>query len=395
MPDGTMAFTGPDGPGPTGRPGLSPEQKTAVAGIGDFLADGSRRTFSVHGLAGTGKTHLLGHIAKALPDALAATPTGKSAAVLRDRFYVPAKTIHSVFHRLKSETQRTDGRRDLAFEPRRRDGSLAGRIVLIDESSMVTDTLRDQLLATGVKIIAFGDPGQLPPVNGEAGFPRADVTLRTIHRQAAGSPIIRQAHAVRGGGDYSADSDVFQVVRKGSHEHLRQADIVLCHRNDTRRRLNQLTRRVRMNGEIPGRPAADGTLNPHTEFPRQFEPVVVLRNAPGLNLWNGDIELLDQDVRPGDQSVFLFRVSESGNSAGGVEFPLLSFEGMPEAGGAGGGLELAFGYCRTVHSSQGSEWPFVVLVDEFPRTDPQRAAWLYTAITRASQRIVVVNRHCR
>ncbi len=67
---------------------------------------------------------------------------------------------------------------------------------------------------------------------------------------------------------------------------------------------------------------------------------------------------------------------------------------MPGAGGVAGGLELDFGYVLTMHKAQGSEWPFVVLVDEFPRDDPERAAWIYTALTRAAKRIVIVNRHC-
>ena len=212
MPDGTMAITDP-----AASP-LSPEQKAAVADIKAFLSDSTRRVFSVHGLAGVGKSHLLGRIARSSLDPLVATPTGKAAAILRERFDVPAQTIHGLFYRLKSESQRPDGRRDLAFEPRRRDGSLTGRILLIDESSMVTDQLRDQILATGARIIAFGDEGQLPPVNGTPAFPHADFTLRTIHRQAADSPIIRQARAVRSGGDYQSDGP---DVHGGAQRHPR------------------------------------------------------------------------------------------------------------------------------------------------------------------------------
>lgn len=81
--------------------GLTTEQQAALAGIKEFLADSTRQTFSMHGPAGTGKSHLLGRLAKALPDALVATPTGKVAAVLRERFDVSARTIHSLFQRRK------------------------------------------------------------------------------------------------------------------------------------------------------------------------------------------------------------------------------------------------------------------------------------------------------
>ena len=246
MPDGFIASTGPVM--------LSQEQQAAAATIEAFLYESQSRVFVVHGLAGTGKSTLLAQIAHCHPEALVAAPTGKAASVLRQRFDLPARTIHSTFHRLKTETRDADGRRDLEFEPRRRDGSLAGRILLVDECSMVTAQLVEQLLRTGVRIVAFGDPGQLPPVSGEPGFPRADVMLRTIHRQALGSPIIRQAHRVRDGLDYQPDGDAFRVVPRGTVDDLRQADVVLCWRNVTRQFLNQHCRYVR--GVVPDAGAA-------------------------------------------------------------------------------------------------------------------------------------------
>jgi exodeoxyribonuclease-5 len=378
-----------DGP----RNALTAEQLEAAGGIKKWLYQTDRPVFAVQGLAGVGKTELLARIAQTPLAPLVCAPTGRAASVLRERFGIPAKTIHSQFHRLKSESRRANGWR-LEFAPRRQAGSMAGKVMLIDESSMVPATMVEQLLATGVRIIAFGDPGQLPPVNGEPGFPDADFTLTQIHRQAAGSPIIRQAHAVRAGGNYAPDGDAFQVVPKGSHELLRRAHVVLCWRNDTRRQLNQLIRRVVANGAIPGRPADDGSFDPVTEYPRAGERVVILKNNPQFDLWNGDRAQLAEDLRPGDRSVSIFKVSEDGGSASGVKYPLLSFAGMPETNGDPAGLQLDFGCAVTVHKAQGSEWPFVVLLDEFPH-NPERSRWVYTALTRASQRIVVVNRHYR
>jgi hypothetical protein len=274
--------------GPSRPVSLSPEQWGAVGEIKSFLSDSTRQVFSLHGLAGTGKSTLLARIARTPLNPIVAAPTGKAAAVLREKFDVSARTIHSIFHRLKSQTQRADGGRDLEFSLRRQDGSLAGKVSLIDESSMVTTELVEQLLRTGVRIIAFGDPGQLPPVKGEPGFPRADFMLRTIHRQAAGSPIIRQAHAVRAGGDYAPDGDAFQVVTKGNFDHLRQADVILCFRNTTRRYLNQLIRQAVGVDGLPRRRVTDDTFDPAREFPRRGDRVVVLKNAPRHDLWNGD-----------------------------------------------------------------------------------------------------------
>jgi exodeoxyribonuclease-5 len=305
---------------------------------------------------------------------------------------VYAHTIHYRFHRLKSATTGAGGRRELEFELRHRDGSHNNNLLLIDEGSMVPRTMREELERLVVAIVAFGDPGQLAPVNGEPGFPEATVTLTEIHRQTAHSGIIRQAHRVRAGHDYRSDGD-FQVIPQGTADALREADIVLCYRNQTRRFLNQLCRRVRGVVRAPAQP--DGVFDPATAYPRAGEPVVVLRNARRYGVWNGDVEMLNADLHPGDQTVSLFRVSESGGSAAGVEFPLASFEGMPCVGGVHDGLELAFGYCLTTHKAQGSEWNSVLIDDEVFGTDGECRAWRYTAITRAAKRVVVINRNYR
>src|SRR5262249_14844533 len=156
---------------------------------------------------------------------------------------------------------------------------------------------RDQLLATGARIIAFGDPGQLPPEDGQPGFPQADFTLTQIQGQAAGSPIIRQAHRVLAGNDYQPDGNGFQVVLKGDRTLLRWADAVRFSRSDMRRRINKLARRVICDGKVPGRPSTDGSFDPASEHPRSLEHVIVLRDAPHYGLWNGDTERLGADVR--------------------------------------------------------------------------------------------------
>ena len=118
-------------------------------------------------------------------------------------------------------------------------------------------------------------------------------------------------------------------------------------------------------------------------------------NGPRHGVCDGDIAWMDDDLRPGDQSVSLFRVSESCGSAGGVSFLLASFEEMPETGGAGDGPELGFGYALTVHKAQGTEWSSVSLYDEMLADNPDHARWTCTGTTRASQRIVDVNSRCK
>ena len=369
---------------------LSPEQQSASREIEWFLEQTGDPVFTVQGLAGSGKSTLLAAVARAWPDAIVTAPTGRAAAVLREKFGLEATTIHSAFYRLESESRRANGLRDLTFAPRRRAGSMTGRIVLIDEASMVTERLRADLLATGARLVAFGDPGQLPPVKAVPGFPQADLTLKQIHRQAAGSPIIRQAHRVRAGGDYQSDGPDFQVLSQNSHALLREADVMLCWTHRTRRRINQIARRAVRGSEIRTPPAVDGSFDAVSEYPRAGERVVVLRNAPRFGLWNGDTATLARDIRPDDRSVSLIKVGDSG--AGGIELPLSGFVQMPGGCLDPSGLLLDFGYVLTVHKAQGSEWPCVAIEDDYPRSDPERARWIYTALTRASQRVVVIRR---
>ena len=67
---------------------------------------------------------------------------------------------------------------------------------------MIDRKTANDLLQSGVKIIAVGEPGELPPVHGAEFFYEADITLKEIHRQALDSAVLRQAHAMRESGSY-------------------------------------------------------------------------------------------------------------------------------------------------------------------------------------------------
>jgi len=73
---------------------------------------------------------------------------------------------------------------------------------------MVERKVGDHLLERMDKVIAFGDPGQLPPVNGQRAFGLPDYELTVNHRQRAGSRIINQALAVRQGRAYESEARI-------------------------------------------------------------------------------------------------------------------------------------------------------------------------------------------
>jgi exodeoxyribonuclease-5 len=342
-------------------PELEGEQVGALARIEEFLAGDERQYFALDGLAGTGKTTVAAALARRHSNASLLAPTGKAAAVLARKTRLPALTLHRLIY-----TPATDAAGNLiGFTTKWAPGDLAGEVALLDEASMCGQRLAADLLATGIRVVAFGDPGQLPPVEEAPFFTTADVTLREIRRQAAGSSIIRQAHEVRAGRPYASEDANFQVIdRREAARRTEWADVVLCWRNATRHRVNTFIRRQRRG--LPAR-----------ALPQPGEPLMCLENHPS-GMMNGEIFTV-RDLDPA-RGILL----EDG-PPGWIADPWFEWFGGKQPRRR---AVFALGYAITTHKSQGSEWPRVMVLDEFTGAD--RARWLYTAITRASAAICVV-----
>jgi exodeoxyribonuclease-5 len=351
---------------------LSDEQERAMAAIDEFMADPTRQVFHLHGLAGSGKTTVLRHVAQQYKHATLCTLTGKAASVLRRKTGLAAQTLHSFFyHLIDAKKNKRTGREDLRFARSHEPGQLSGELVLIDETSMISEAIWRDLLATGAKIIACGDPGQLPPVQGVRVFDRADFMLTEIHRQALDSPIIRQAHAVRRGKQYEADGPNFRVVVDGDDDNdLLNADAVLVWTNKSRDFLNARCRRIRGFWQSQPQPG---------------EILVCLKNCAPYGLFNGATYTLLEPFLANDTHMVL---DVDGDR---VTVPRVTFRGIPSRLDSDEIITASFdyGYALTVHKSQGSEWSSVVLVDEY-RLHEHRREWLYTGITRAADRILIV-----
>lgn len=351
---------------------LSEEQQEGFDQIAAFLnsEDAGKQYYTLQGLAGSGKTTLLGHVQRANPSAWVCTLTGKAADVLRRKTGMPTTTIHSAFYKMLESRDNGEGKELLSFDRLHQADSLFGQIVLLDESSMIGEKMAADLLNTGVRIVACGDPGQLPPIEGEQFFRRPDFTLKKIHRQALDSPIIRQAHWVRMGRDYGNDTDAFRVVPKVTKEEVLEADVILCWRNKTRQAVNGMVRKYR------------GFFAPH---PVAGEPVMCLKNNAEHGVWNGATYQLLRDFKDGDSSILI--------DVCGFEtlIPLVKFEGMRDAlpSWERANTSFAYSYCATVHKAQGSEWPHVMLIDEYSLSE-NRKEWTYTALTRAAERCTVI-----
>lgn len=351
---------------------LSDEQAGAFGAIERFIrGSGDERVFTLHGLAGTGKTHVLAAVARASPGATLVAPTGKAASVLRNRTGLSVSTIHSAIYDFRGLTEADERGRRRPIFAEKEETDLRGQLALLDEGSMVGARLATDLLATGVKVVAVGDPGQLQPVADEPFFVQPNRTLTEVHRQALESPIVRQAHNIRAHGTYTSDGDGFRAIRGViSADTHRAADVALCWRNATRRRLNVHRR---------------GLLG-HAGPLDAGEPVMCLRNDYRLGIFNGEVYRVARERAPGDDLLIETvsgRVIEALNAL--IEDVDDDFDARRDDDET---TPFALAYAATVHKAQGSEWPCVLLIDEYNRSDGRRE-YLYTGVTRASERAVV------
>src|SRR5215472_17015319 len=106
-------------------PELEGEQADALAAIEDFLAS-DRQSFTLHGLAGTGKTTLVAVLARKLDNASLLAPTGKAAAVLGRKTGLRAGTLHGMLY-----TPVEDEAGNLEFKNKHLPGALVDEVALV------------------------------------------------------------------------------------------------------------------------------------------------------------------------------------------------------------------------------------------------------------------------
>ncbi len=372
---------------------FSPQQDDALKAVARWLKEGRKPLFRLFGYAGTGKTTLARHFAEHVDGQVQfAAFTGKAAQVLRSKGATNARTIHSLIYRPRGEEaveDETTGKTSInpTFSLNRQSPIARAALVVIDECSMVDEQLGRDLMTFGTPILVLGDPAQLPPISGGGFFTEhePDHLLTEIHRQARDNPIIRLALDVREGRDISyGDYGEARVIGRDEVDQdlVLSADQVLVGTNRTRRRYNQRLR------QLKGFEAS---------YPQAGDKLVCLRNDPAKGLLNGSLWKVmtssRETVKPGIN--LLVSPEEDDPDRGVAKIKLLkaAFENPDED------IpwqqkkrfdDFDYGYALTVHKAQGSQWDEVVLFDESYAFKDTRERWLYTAITRAAERLTVV-----
>ncbi|MBQ9411960.1 MAG: ATP-dependent RecD-like DNA helicase [Oscillospiraceae bacterium] len=340
---------------------------------------------------GTGKTTTTKGILAAFREAgariLLAAPTGRAAKRLGEATGLEAKTVHRLLEYKPPEGYQ-----------RNPDAPLEGDVLVVDECSMIDTVLMYNLLKAvpdGMHLVLVGDIDQLPSVG--AGNVLRDiidsgcfpvVRLTRIFRQAQTSAIVMNAHRINQG-------------KFPDLSNRRQGDFFFEEREDPEDAAETVaalvsTRLPRYYGVSPAEiqvltPMQRGTagaanlnallqtaLNPAgpalkragVEY-RAGDKVMQIRNNYDKEVFNGDIGLVER-ADPEDRSL------------------TVCFDGRSVEYDAGELDELALAYAVTIHKSQGSEYPIVVMPVLMQHYVMLQRNLIYTGITRAKRVIVLV-----
>lgn len=369
----------------------------------------------ISGYAGTGKSTLVKFIIAALdvnPDKVAYVSfTGKAAEVLRKKGNKNAMTLHKLLY--ESIPKPAGG---YFHKPKPR---LDYTIVVVDEISMVPKTLVDELFRHKVYVICLGDPFQLPPIDKDEDNHLLDnphIFLDEIMRQEENSEIIQLTMKIRAQEPLELfKGNEVQVLSKSSLNSgmLLWADQIITATNATRTQVNNQVRGLLGKGPDPedgdkiiclrnywedfnmnGDPLVNGTVGTLTNsYRNQVAIPAYLARESGVKSFDvliGDF-IADESIYPIidiDRHMLL-----TGEKCCDWRLSYKLGKLRPRIGDIVP-KEFAYGYAITAHKSQGSEWDRVLVIEEtFPFNKVEHARWLYTAATRAVNKLVIVRNY--
>ena len=358
-------------------------------------------------LTGTGKSTCV----RVIIDALGVAPedvtyvayTGKAAQVLSSKGCPNATTAHKLLY--KSVLNEKTGK---FYNIIKRVLDKPYKVIVVDEVSMLPKEMWDLLLTHHVYVLALGDPAQLPPVRSESNgvLDHPHVFLDEIMRQAKDSEIIRLTMDIREG--KSLQEYRGNEVRVVNQKELNAPGIwkwpeqIIVAKNATRNSVNNFIRTRLLN-----RPTAAPTIG---------DKVVCLKNNWQLLSTGGDALVNGQSgtltmIR--DKRIFNPYVKDilcadftPDYESAGIFFDLhidgnIFIEHEPSKNKCNADLPIPigflpeqfdYGYAITCHKSQGSQYEKVLVLEEFLRssTKEEHKRWLYTAATRASDKLIIV-----
>ena len=374
--------------------------------------DAGKKYTVISGYAGSGKSTLVRFIIEALDvdenDICYCAFTGKAAEVLRKKGNKNVCTLHKLLY--ESIPKPTGG---FFRKPKLQ---LGYKVIVVDEVSMAPKTLIDLLFTHHVYVICLGDPGQLPPIDKNEDNHLLDhphIFLDEIMRQAQESEIIQLTMKIRNNEpiNYFDGKEVKIIPYSQLNTGILQwGDQVLTATNATRQAINTQMRQLL---NYPNHPVDGDKMiclrNYWEDFSDDGDPLIngtigILKNS--FQTWReiprvAKSNIKKFDILMGDLSIpdtsdiynlvdMDYKMILTGNKCcdwklsyrlGKLRFRYGDI--VPK--------EFTYAYAVTVHKAQGSEWNNIVVLEEnFPFDKIEHTRWLYTACTRASEKLVLV-----
>jgi exodeoxyribonuclease-5 len=434
---------------------LSGEQKEAIRQIASWFKNPFRtnNTFKLAGPAGSGKSSIAFEAIRSLglsfSDVAIVAPTGKAAYVLIQKGNKSVSTIHSLIYitlknidteienlavRINQEKEMLEeGQSDshiLALEEEllslktHKNSSVNNKkflfklkpallinykLILADEGSMIDAKVKTDLESFNIPILYLGDPFQLPPVTRVANedsvfFDNAgkllpvDFMLTEVHRQTLESPILATATKVRLDKSYIIPRGINRSkvnpeeffartsIDKLTDKQLELFDQIICGSNKTRISINKYMREVK------------GFTNP---LPQKGDKIIFTMNSKKFNVVNGTQGVVENefsqkrlesniiycDIRLDDGSLLeeapLIIPSLLNDERSLETLPNYFYEDF---------LKAEYGYAITCHKSQGSQYRTgLIILEPIGNTSELKRRWTYTALTRFTEKVVVVD----
>lgn len=339
---------------------VTEEQKEVIRNV---LKNISNKPFiCIGGLAGTGKSTIIKILKNKLKNFAVGAYTGKATNVLRKKGINDARTIHNLIYYPIKEQEETIWLRYSSYD-------LSYDGFIIDEASMVSKEIHEDLLSFNKPIIYIGDHGQLEPIGinfNLMGNP--DYRLETIHRNAG--EIAYFANHLRKGicaSKFQSTKKV-KIISKNQIEDndLPKADQIICAFNKTRVSVNNKIRQVL---------GYEGTLC-------EKEKIICLKNNRKLQLFNGMqgvvTEVYKKRISFLSNDTLYFRLLCDYNQFGKEKN---EFEFLDEQN------PFDYAYAITTHKSQGDSFNSVVVFEEkCDKWDHKK--WSYTAASRAKNLLI-------
>lgn len=360
------------------------QQAAAIKAVHDWMKDPrGPQVFRLFGYAGTGKTT----IAKAIREGISghvsfAAFTGKASLVLRGKGCHGASTIHSLIYKPQMGPNGT-----AIYKINRNSPVSTSKLVIVDECSMVDQTLGEDLLSFGTRILVLGDPFQLPPVRGEGFFTqhRPDAMLTDVRRQAQDNPIIYLSMMIREGKalQVGAYGDTRLITRKDvRQEDVLGADAVLIGMNTSRVSYNRRIRHL---------------LGVDDPLPVIGDRLICLKNDHQMGLINGGMFDVDSVSQPTSKGLISMKVASLDDPNLADPFPVTCYRNFFENTKDAlhwkmlrGTQQFDYGRAITTHKAQGSQFDHPYVFDESAVFRENADRWLYTATTRAAEKLTLV-----